>query len=210
MKKIKEAIAHFDDPSDTRSFNEIYAGREDLFEGDDIDGIISPKMRKLFESVYGEHGTGKLQEDMAKHDGPKPGNDGVSNAHNPPLSKGPTSEVTQSGARQDDDSKLGSEPAKGHGAGPEKKVASGVVQFTEEQNKEFANLFEKAQLKESLDDEFEFDAVGSGPDDIDPLDMEDYGSLAEPEDWFEDFDDGTTIPGSSDDQRLIADDFDLW
>jgi len=155
MRKIKEAIQLFDS-GDTRSFNEIYAGKENLFE--DIDDVISPKMKALFESVYATvNGESQmrihLKEDLAKHDGPKPSGDGVSNAHNPALSKGPTSEVTQSGARQDDDSKLGNEPAMGHGAGPKKSVASGTVQF---QEAELKDIFEKAQLKENfeLDDDY--------------------------------------------------------
>lgn len=222
-KSLKEAFALFDN-GDTRSFNEIYAGQEDLFEGDDIDGIISPRMKKLFEEVYGATQGKKLQEDLAKHDGPSPSNDGVPHEINAkPLSKGPASSITQSGARQDDDSKLGQEPAKGHGAGPQKQVASGVVQFTEAEMKD---VFEKAQLNESLDDfdddDFDFDAVDDDSEDFDsdvgiggvgaiePTPGISLDDLVDEDDWFEDHDDGSSIPGSSDNIDLIEDDFDLF
>ena len=214
----EEAIALFDG-TDTGSFDDIYKGREDLFE--DVDSLINPKFRKLFEAVYqtgnldakrlrlrendaslendvkdnldetkdeikesvnekifrecnvtyakksggsyldapemtnrvdgipGGHNpqlskgpTSKVRQSGARlntnkglneqfshifkecnippgghydsgRESPAPSGDGVNNAHNPALSKGPTSEVTQSGARQDDSSKLGSEPPLG-------------------------------------------------------------------------------------------------
>jgi antitoxin component of RelBE/YafQ-DinJ toxin-antitoxin module len=46
---LKEAIELFDD-GDTRSFNELYEGKEDLFS--DVDTLIHPKFKKLFEETY--------------------------------------------------------------------------------------------------------------------------------------------------------------
>ena len=54
MKTLREeAIAHFDS-KDKRSFNEIYKGQDNLFE--DVDDMIDPRFRKLFESVYDNKG----------------------------------------------------------------------------------------------------------------------------------------------------------
>jgi hypothetical protein len=227
MKKIREAIAHFDS-GDTRSFNEIYAGREDLFE--DVDDVISPRMKALFESVYATvNGESVLrlhltEENSANpHAGPKPGPDGVPDEINSQaLSKGPANSITQSGARQDDDSKLGNEPSMGYGAGPNKPSTSKYVEM------EMRDIYEKAQLKESLDDmidlddlddedEFSFDASeGSGrledPDEIDFLDSDSLDDMSDSsfDDIFEDYDDGSDIPGTSDSMDFIEDDLDIF
>jgi len=60
-KLKEEATALYDSNGDYRTFNEIYAGKEDLFEGN-IDDIIDPKMRKLFESIYEEPQKQQLKE----------------------------------------------------------------------------------------------------------------------------------------------------
>ena len=154
----EEAMALFDD-GDSRTFEDIY-GKGQIFE--DNEDIIHPKMRKLFEEVHEAsrpiqgasrriRETEELQEeteqldeseqleeeapkyDLAStKDTPRPSGDGVSNSHNPPLSKGPTSQVTQSGARQDDNSKLGNEPPMGHGAGPKKRQQENMSKLFEE------------------------------------------------------------------------------
>jgi len=210
MRKIKEAIALFDN-GDSRSFNQIYSGKEDLFEDDDIDSIISPRMKKLFEEVYGNTQQ-RLKEEVDAKDNPhhnftggegSPKPDGVPSGHNPSLSKGPTNQVTQSGARQDDNSSLGNEPPKGDS-----------TKYNESLMKE---IFEKAQLNESFDfddDEFSHDAA---EDDF--LDDEDDGELElednlsfddleddESDDFFPEDDFDGTSTGMSDDLDFSEDD----
>jgi hypothetical protein len=201
MKKIKEAVKLFDN-GDTRSFNEIYAGKEDLFE--DIDDIISPKMKKLFESVYANTSVQKLNEEVLAKDNPHhnftggegdPKSDGVSNAHNPALNKGATSEVTQSG--QD--------------------YSSNPALF-----EAMKDIFEKAQLKESFDDfdddeEFEFDAASEDvkiDDEFEGEDSLDFNDgslddLDDDDDFYEDYDDGSFVEGSYDNMKLSNDEFDI-
>ena len=157
----EEAIALFDD-GDSRTFEDIY-GKGQIFE--DNEDIIHPKMRKLFEEVHESNqpiqGASRriretkleeaeqLEEEASKYnlastkDTPRPSNDGVSNGHNPPLSKGPTSQVTQSGARQDDNSKLGNEPPMGFGAGPRKRQQENVNQ--ENMTKLFEDVYRKTE-----------------------------------------------------------------
>ena len=165
----EEAMALFDD-GDSRTFEDIY-GKGQIFE--DNEDIIHPKMRKLFEEVHEAsrpiqgasrriRETEELQEeteqldeseqleeeapkyDLAStKDTPRPSGDGVPNGHNPPLSKGPTSQVTQSGARQDDNSKLGNEPPMGFGAGPRKRQQENVNQ--ENMTKLFEDVYRKTE-----------------------------------------------------------------
>jgi hypothetical protein len=71
----------------------------------------------LFKRIYEESNPSGAANNNPKS-GPTPGGDGVPSGHNPRLSKGPTRFVRQSGAKQDDDSKLGNEPAYGYGNGP--------------------------------------------------------------------------------------------
>lgn len=53
MRKLtEEAIRLFD--GETRSFNELYKDKADLFE--DCDDLIDPKFRKLFEATYDQAG----------------------------------------------------------------------------------------------------------------------------------------------------------
>jgi hypothetical protein len=87
----------------------MHKRRQDL----GLDELLIESFERIFEN---SNPSGAA--DNNPRQGPKPGNDGVPSGHNPALSKGPTSQVTQSGARQDDDSKLGSEPAMGYGNGP--------------------------------------------------------------------------------------------
>jgi len=190
MRKLKEEAITLFDTGDQRSFNELYEGQEHLFT--DVDDLISPKFKKLFEETYQvgniqqkqtlrecdvkygnangfqeldnrndgvpeghnrslapaggsspkvrqstpNYSTNKplyemferIYEDVSGPPGghydsgkgsPKPSNDGVpSEINGSALSKGPASSIVQSGARQDDNSQLGNEPAMGHGAGP--------------------------------------------------------------------------------------------
>jgi len=113
---LREEAIQLYDSGDSRSFNEIYKGREDLFEN--VDDLIDPKFRKLFESIYDESGNlrpapkKRLREADVKYGGNQwtggldNKNDGVPAGHNPPLSKGATSQVTQSGQDYDTNPKL--------------------------------------------------------------------------------------------------------
>lgn len=107
MKRIKEAYALFDS-SDTRSFNEIYSGKEDLFEG--VDDMIDPRMRKLFEETYQISST-KTHLKEADHnfsgDEPGPSDDGVPAGHNRPGLEGEDHEAVQGQGRgHSDNSKI--------------------------------------------------------------------------------------------------------
>jgi len=61
---LQEAIQLFDD-QDQRSFNELYEGKEDLFQ-DNVDDLIAPKFRKLFEATYqtGNMSNKRLRESL--------------------------------------------------------------------------------------------------------------------------------------------------
>ena len=48
--KLKEEAIQLFDSGDNRSFDQIYAGKEDLFEN--VDDLINPKFKKLFEETY--------------------------------------------------------------------------------------------------------------------------------------------------------------
>lgn len=62
MKRLfEEAVAMFDG-GESCSFNEKYKGKEYLFEDDDIDSIIDPRMKKLFEETYSETHPKRLRE----------------------------------------------------------------------------------------------------------------------------------------------------
>jgi len=54
----EEAIRMFDD-NDPRSFDQIYGNDSELFE--DVEDMIHPRMRKLFEDIYDESGNPKGQ-----------------------------------------------------------------------------------------------------------------------------------------------------
>lgn len=201
MRKIKEAIQLFDS-GDTRSFNEIYAGKEDLFE--DVDDMISPKMRALFESVYGQTHHGKqLREEVDAMSNPdhnfsggegKPSGDGVCDGHNRAGLSGSDPCATQGQGRGD---------------------SNNAPLFNESLMKE---IYEKAQLKESFeddydeDDDFDWDAADE-EDDFQPtgeIDDEPFDDLDDTEEDFEDevyedYDDGTYMEGSSDYRDMSGD-----
>lgn len=112
--RLDEAIQLFDG-GDHRSFNEIYAGQEDLFEN--VDDLIDPRMRKLFESTYQ---TGNVQqkriqlrEAEVKYGGNQwcseleNDNDGVPDGHNRPGIGGSDPQVRQSRPRYHTNAKLG-------------------------------------------------------------------------------------------------------
>jgi hypothetical protein len=203
MRKLKEEAIRLYDTGDTRSFAQIYAGREDLFE--DVDEIISPKMKALFESVYGETHN-KLKEEIGgdASDNPnhnfsgdegKPSGDGVCDGHNKAGISGSDPCVNQSGQDYSSNPKLFDESMK--------------------------EIYEKAQLKESFEDEddFDFDAVEDEEEvniddlddegEIDPLDADNLDDF-EDEDFFEDYDDGTSLEDSYEYEDYSSDDeFDL-
>jgi len=160
-KLTEEAIRLYDD-CDQRSFDDIY-GKDHVFE--EVDDLIEPKFKRLFEDTYQvcnvqnnkrlreeqiSEETEHLEEEAPKYDNlsskdtPRPSGDGVSNAHNPALSKGPTGQVNQSGARQDSNRKLGSEPPMGHGAGPKKRQQESV-----DMTQLFEQVYVNTQLKEA-------------------------------------------------------------
>jgi hypothetical protein len=202
MRKMREAIQLFDS-GDTRSFNDIYAGKEELFE--DCDDIISPKMKALFESVYGSTQT-RLREEVSAENNPDhnfsgkegcPDPDGVPGAHNKAGLNGQDPETEQSGHDY-----------------------SGNPALFEAMK----DIYEQAKLKEdfAFDDdddleEFEFDAAESSDDFEDDNDLDDIGSLdslddltdSSSEELFDDFDDGTNYIGSSDLMRYEGDE-DEW
>jgi hypothetical protein len=202
MRKLKEEAIRLYDTGDTRSFAQIYAGREDLFE--DVDEIISPKMKALFESVYGETHH-KLKEEIGgdASDNPnhnfsgdegKPSGDGVCDGHNKAGIGGSDPCVNQSGQDYSSNPKLFDESMK--------------------------EIYEKAQLKESFEDEddFDFDAIDDEDDfdtsegEIDPLDADSLDDLDDEDDFsFEDYDDGTSLEDSYEnlDYSSDEDDFDL-
>jgi hypothetical protein len=200
MRKMREAIQLFD-TGDSRSFNDIYAGKEDLFE--DCDDIISPKMKALFESVYGSTQT-RLKEEVSAENNPDhnfsgkegcPKPDGVPGAHNKAGLNGQDPETEQSGHDY-----------------------SGNPALFEAMK----SIYEQAQLREDFDDdfedeEFEFDAAEDA-DDFDEEDgeLDDIGELdslddltdSSEYDLFDDLDDGTDYIGSSDSMRYEGDEDD--
>ena len=64
----EEAIRMFDD-NDPRSFDQIYGNDSELFE--DVEDMIHPRMRKLFEDIYDESGNPKGQR-LNESDEPLP------------------------------------------------------------------------------------------------------------------------------------------
>jgi hypothetical protein len=201
MRKLtEEATRLYDDPNDTRTFAEIYAGKDSLFE--DVDDIISPKMKALFESVYGSTHSTRLREEVSAENNPnhnfsgkegKPSGDGVCDGHNKAGMGGSDPCVNQSEQDYSSNPKL------------------------------FENIYEKALLKESFDDydeeydedledEFEFDATEDeneidflDADTLDDLDNEDFNE----EFLFDDIDDGTSLEGSYENFDYSSDEFDI-
>jgi hypothetical protein len=57
MTKLREEAIQLFDGGDSRSFDEIYGKENTLFE--DVDDVIDPRMKKLFEATYQ---TGQLQQ----------------------------------------------------------------------------------------------------------------------------------------------------
>jgi hypothetical protein len=113
MRKLREEITAMFDDGDKRSFDEIYGDRMDLFE--DVEDIIDPKMKKLFEATYQ---TGSLQQKHLKESEPssnastnpdhnfsgaeeKPKDDGIPNGHNNPGLGGADPQATQGQGRGD-------------------------------------------------------------------------------------------------------------
>jgi len=62
LTNLREEAIQLFDTGDSRSFNEIYSGREDLFEN--VDDMIDPRFRRLFESVYDKNGKPKSQRHL--------------------------------------------------------------------------------------------------------------------------------------------------
>jgi hypothetical protein len=190
-KRFNEAIQMFD-TGDTRSFSDIYEGREDLFEDSEIDNIISPRMKALFESTYSE--ANRLREEIGgdassnpNHNFSggegKPSGDGVCDGHNSSLLGGEDPCTTQGQGRGD---------------------SNNAKLFDESLMKE---IWEKSQLKESFEE-----------DDFDPeydlLDDDDFSSDAVDENEIE-FDNTEIDPIGidhfeiGDDEYALDDDFSL-
>jgi hypothetical protein len=209
MKKIKEeAIRLYDNPGDTRSFNDIYKDKMGLFE-DDTNDIISPKMKALFEQVYGNNQTRLREEiggDASKNPNHnfsggegKPSGDGVCDGHNSSLMGGEDPCTTQGQGRGD---------------------SNNAKLFNEAQMKD---LFEKAKLKEDFEDDYEFDPEWDGLDDeefdfdaaedeneIDPLDVNSLHDLDNDDFSLGDVDGDDGYGSWEDDLNLPSEDeFDL-
>jgi hypothetical protein len=60
-RKIKEEVIRMFDGNDYRSFEEIYGKDSSLFE--DVDDVIDPRKRKLFEEIYRNNNQIRLKED---------------------------------------------------------------------------------------------------------------------------------------------------
>jgi hypothetical protein len=118
MRRLREEAIQLFDNSDRRTFDEIYKDKMDLFE--DVDDIIDPRMKKLFEATYQ---TGNVQQKRLREEfedepseeeleecGLKYGaangykeldnrNDGVPDGHNRPGIGGSNPQVRQSTPR---------------------------------------------------------------------------------------------------------------
>jgi hypothetical protein len=105
-KRLTEEAIQLFDSGDTRSFNDLYKGKEDLFE--DVDDLIDPRFKKLFEATYQ---TGNLQQKRLREatdadynfsgDEPGPSGDGVPAGHNSPGLNGEDTQATQGQGRGD-------------------------------------------------------------------------------------------------------------
>jgi hypothetical protein len=113
MRNLREEAIQLFDSGDQRSFDELYAGKEDLFE--DVDDIIDPRFKKLFEATYQ---TGNIQQKRLRESEPssnastnsehnftgaegKPSGDGVCDGHNKPGLGGEDPCATQGQGRGD-------------------------------------------------------------------------------------------------------------
>jgi len=148
-RRLREA-EQLDEESDEEPG--IREGQEEL---DELEEAARKNVDEFFASLREE----APKYDLASSkDTPRPSGDGVpSNHNNGPNMGGSSPAVTQSGPRQDDNSKLGSEPPMGHGAGPKKRQQESVVKMFEEVYVQ-AHLEEKRALREEDDDDDDDDS----------------------------------------------------
>jgi hypothetical protein len=114
MRNLREEAIQLFDTGDQRSFDELYAGKEDLFEG--VDDIIDPRFKKLFEATYqvsNLQGQKRLRESEPSSNAStncehnftgaegKPSGDGVCDGHNRPGLGGEDHCATQGQGRGD-------------------------------------------------------------------------------------------------------------
>lgn len=170
-KRLDEAIQFFD-TGETKSFNEIYSGKENLFE--DMDDVISPKMKGLFESTYGgSQGTHLKEEQNGQPANTEPEKGDEKMVLNEELKR--IYEEAQLKEALDFDDDFG----RGDDLDPE-------------------SYFDKIDSEDENYDDFDFDAVSDTKDKDDDFVSEDYDSLddlidKEADFVFEDFDDGTRL-----------------